>query len=272
MKGMYFDEVIIIGSGKLASSCVSILLEKFNKKITIIEYEVALFSPFAKFKNYDNVEIMKISEKETLCNYFNEIYSKTLVVSANNNYLFKKEFIEKENIFIINFHNALLPKHRGRNAQMWTIFSGDEYAGATWHVVNSNIDDGDILIQDKIKLDNKITSLQLTEHLINLGIKMFGAIILSILDNKIETFQQENAKYDMHTSKDLPNNGYIDFSRSMDEISLFLRSMDFGKIRIVPYPKISLFGEVLDILSYKIDNNFIELNLSNQKKLKMEIK
>lgn len=269
---VYFDEIIVIGSGKIASECVSILLRHFDKKITIIEHEVAMFSPFSKFNKYSNIDIVRMPTNIEVTNYLNKMKHKLLVVSANNNYLFKKEFIDKENVLIINFHNALLPKHRGRNAQMWTIFSGDKIAGATWHVVNSNIDDGDILIQDKINLDNKMTSLQLTEYLINLGIKMFDIIIPSILDNKIETFQQENVKYDIHTSKDLPNNGYIDFSKSMDEISLFLRSMDFGKIRIVPYPKMSLFGEIFDILGYKIDNNFIELDLSNQKKLKMEMK
>lgn len=272
MKGIYFDEVIVIGSGKLASSCVSILLEKFNKKITIIEYEVALFSPFAKYKKYDNIEIMKISEKEALSNYFKEISCKTLVVSANNNYLFKKEFIEKENIFIINFHNALLPKHRGRNAQMWTIFSGDKYAGATWHVVNSNIDDGDILIQEQVEIDSSITSIILTEKLINLGIKMLKDIILSILNYEIKVFKQKNLSYDIHNSKELPNNGYINLSKNINEISLFLRSMDFGKVRIVPYPKVLVFGKEFDILSYSIENNSLELILKDKKIFKMEIK
>ena len=127
-------------------------------------------------------------------------------------------------------------------------------------------------MREEIKIDNKITSLKLTELLIDLGIKMLDDIISSVLENKIKTLKQKNIPYDMHTSKDLPNNGFLDFSKSMDEISLFLRSMDFGKVRIIPYPKVSLIGEVYDVLSYSIENNFIELNLNNKKTLKMEIK
>ena len=272
MKESYFDEIIVIGSGKIASECVSNLLKKINKKITIIEHEIALFSPFSKFSKHDNINVLKISEDELLSKYFNEISCRTLVVSANNNYIFKDKFIEKENIFIINFHNALLPKHRGRNAQMWTIFSGDEYAGATWHVVNSNIDDGDVLIQEKIQIDSSTTSIELTKKLINLGIKMFDDIILNILKCEIKTFKQKNIPYDIHNSKELPNQGYIDLSKNIEEISLFLRSMDFGKIRIVPYPKILLFGEEFEIISYNIKQNSLELSLNDNKKLKMDIK
>jgi methionyl-tRNA formyltransferase len=266
---LYYDEVILIGSGKIASESVSTLLNIFNNKIIIIEYEVALFSPFSKFNKYKNIKILKIQQKEELTKYLNDITIKTLIISANNNYIFKKKFIEKQNIFIVNFHNALLPKHRGRNAQMWTIFSGDKYAGATWHVVNSNIDDGDILIQEKIQINTLITSIKLTEQLINIGIKMFNSIILDILNNTMKIIKQKKTLYDTHTSKELPNNGFIDLSKDIDEISLFLRSMDFGKVRIVPYPKIFLFGEEFDILSYNIESNFFELNLNNQKILKI---
>ncbi len=262
---MCYKQVIVIGYGKLFLECIQVLKKHFDKKIIVLEYEKSLLSSTKKFKEDKNIQFMRFYKKEELALFFEKISQKTLVISANNSYIFTEKQINEENLFIINFHNSILPKYRGRNAQMWAIFHGEKYAGATWHVVNKKLDDGDILIQKKIKIDSKMTSIKLTVLLINLGIEMFESIIDSLLTLSIETKKQKKIKYTTYMSKDLPNDGYLNTNDSLEEISIFLRAMDFGRFRIVPYPKIKIANEVHEIRNYELFKDSIKLFLENEK-------
>ena len=52
----------------------------------------------------------------------------------------------------VNYHNSLLPKYRGLCATRWSIYHGEPQSGFTFHLMNSMIDDGHILIQGAVPL------------------------------------------------------------------------------------------------------------------------
>jgi methionyl-tRNA formyltransferase len=56
---------------------------------------------------------------------------------------------------IVNYHNSLLPKYRGLFATSWSIYMGEKVTGFTYHIVNEKIDDGNIILQDSIEIENK---------------------------------------------------------------------------------------------------------------------
>lgn len=63
---------------------------------------------------------------------------------------------------ILNIHPALLPKHGGRgmygiNVHKSVITSGDKESGATVHLVNENYDEGGILSQVMVPVDENET-------------------------------------------------------------------------------------------------------------------
>jgi methionyl-tRNA formyltransferase len=47
----------------------------------------------------------------------------------------------------INLHPSILPRHRGINPLGWTLRSGDDEYGITWHRMTSTFDAGDIITQ-----------------------------------------------------------------------------------------------------------------------------
>lgn len=63
--------------------------------------------------------------------------------------IIKKELLEIPRIGVINRHNALLPKNRGRLTPFWVLFKGEPETGVSIHFVNEGIDSGDIIIQEK---------------------------------------------------------------------------------------------------------------------------
>lgn len=52
----------------------------------------------------------------------------------------------------VNFHDALLPRHRGLLATSFSIYGGDEHAGFTFHRMTAEIDAGPILLQGSVPI------------------------------------------------------------------------------------------------------------------------
>jgi phosphoribosylglycinamide formyltransferase-1 len=60
----------------------------------------------------------------------------------------KSQIIEAVSDKIINAHTSLLPYYRGSFSEFWQFFNNDfQHSGITFHVVDSKIDTGEIILQ-----------------------------------------------------------------------------------------------------------------------------
>lgn len=79
-----------------------------------------------------------------------------IIINQSQNIL-KKELLNIPTIGVINRHNALLPKNRGRITPFWVLYKGEKETGVSIHFVNEKIDSGDIIIQEKYPVTEKDT-------------------------------------------------------------------------------------------------------------------
>ena len=63
-----------------------------------------------------------------------------------------KEIIELPKIATINVHPSLLPKYRGPNPYLQTIWHGEKFSGVTFHLMTENFDSGAVLAQARIEI------------------------------------------------------------------------------------------------------------------------
>jgi len=77
-----------------------------------------------------------------------------IIINQSQN-IIKKELLEIPKIGILNRHNALLPKNRGRLTPFWVMLNGDKETGVSIHFVEEGIDSGDIVVQKKYKVGKK---------------------------------------------------------------------------------------------------------------------
>ena len=242
--------VILIGYGSIANDCLRIVKENFDGQIDFIRHEKGFLDSI----KLDAVKYHNLVSKKELEIFFLNIEDESIIISCNNNYLFPNEIIQKENFFLINFHSSLLPFHKGRNAQTWSIFEEDSVAGITWHKIVADVDGGDILIQKKIVLTGAETALYLTRLQMNLGAEAFKEIFDRIYHKSIEPIELslENEGPDViHFAKDIPNDGFIDLTWSIEKIYAFMRSLDYGIIKIFPNPQINFLGSIVEVIKYK---------------------
>ncbi len=267
MRQAVFEQILILGTGTLALKIVKDfygLLGTSSPKLLCASYLESPFSLFGSWCRRAKIPYANFQDKAALSAYLQTLEKPTLVISAHNYYLFPVEILRKPNLKIINYHNSLLPLHRGLNAQMWSIFMQDSLSGITWHCVNDKIDCGEIIVQQSIPLDSTHTYLSLTQQQLELGFSALMEIYDSLLCWNLDTKTQDlSCDSNLHKANDLPNKGYLDLSWDWEQKSAFLRCMDCGKSRILPNPKIILQGKEFEILHYIPNpNNAIGFDLT----------
>lgn len=75
-----------------------------------------------------------------------------LVLSINASQKFKGEVLALPRLGCLNVHGALLPKYRGRLPSFWVLANGERETGTTVHFMNEELDDGPILLQERVSI------------------------------------------------------------------------------------------------------------------------
>ena len=106
---------------------------------------------FLKLFSRLNIQYVKnINDK----NFINDIrennYDYAFSICCNQ--IFKKKLISSF-YKIINYHSSLLPKYKGLNSTLWSILFREKYTGYSFHYVDGKIDNGNIILQEKFKIN-----------------------------------------------------------------------------------------------------------------------
>lgn len=249
---MNFERVFIMGSGSIAVNIAKSLLKDGIKPIILLYKEHSL-SMLSRVVDRENLSCQNFNDKNQAAAYLQNISSPSLIISANNIYLFPPQVVAKPNLKIVNFHNALLPHHRGMNAPTWTIYEGDACAGLTWHLVTPGIDDGDIIMQKKFSLNGSENALFIIQKLMRLALEAFEEIKTDLLNWQLNTTPMPQLeKPQIHYSRDIPNNGILDLTWNISQISAFLRALDWGAVRQFPKPLVTYNHLAYEVGSYQL--------------------
>lgn len=99
-------------------------------------------------------------------------YQPDVIAACTYHKIFPKELIQSAKIETINFHPSLLPHYRGPNPTNWAIIHGESQTGVTIHRMTTEVDAGDVLLQEKIRIENQ-TDGELRRVLYQLAGTMF---------------------------------------------------------------------------------------------------
>ena len=257
MSDIRFETVVVIGYGAITNhvlQCLHRISERYGYRLVYVEHEIYPFNQAKKYALKHSVVYKKIEDKDELIRYlFGIAQNDVLIVSASNNYLFPSRLLKQRTVTVINFHNALLPKYRGRNAASWVIYEKEKETGVTWHYVTENIDEGNIIIQKRCSIAADDTAYQLASRLMDLGYEAFEDCIEGVLQEKIQTKKQEQiSSLKVYLAREIPGDGRFSLADSPDYIYRLLRAMDCGKNRIFPFPVTELDGTCIQIKRYRV--------------------
>lgn len=106
------------------------------------------------------------------------------IIINQSQHIIKKNLLEIPRLGVLNRHNALLPKNRGRLTPFWVVFKGELETGVTIHKIDEGIDSGPIIVQKRFPV--------LKDDTFNSIVRKNYAIASSAMLEALEKLNDEN--------------------------------------------------------------------------------
>jgi methionyl-tRNA formyltransferase len=139
--------------------------------------------------------------------------------------ILSKEILEMPRLGCVNVHASLLPKYRGAAPIQWSILNGDEYTGVTTMQMGVGLDDGDILLQKPVEIDDEITGGELFDKLALVGGDLIVETIEKLDKGEITPVPQ-NEEAATHVGMIQKELGNLDFNRTAAELNNYVRGLN----------------------------------------------
>ncbi len=134
----------------------------------------------------------------------------------------------------INVHGSLLPQYRGAAPVNWAVINGEKETGVTTFKLKHEIDTGDILLQEKIKIEEDETAGELHDRMKELGAELLIKTIQGLADGSLKYISQseirnQKSEIPKHAPKIFTDTCKINWNKPVAEIYNLIRGL-------APYP------------------------------------
>lgn len=130
----------------------------------------------------------------------------------------------------INVHGSLLPQYRGAAPINWAIINGEPYTGVTTFKLQQEIDTGNILLSDKIKIEEDDDAGTTHDKLKELGASLLLKTIEELAKESLKEIPQVEIVGNVkHAPKLFTETGNIDWHKNVDDVYNLIRGLS-------PYP------------------------------------
>ncbi len=131
-------------------------------------------SPIKSFAEQKSIKIFTPEKIRNNIHFINELKSLScdLFIVIAYGKILPKEILEIPKFGSWNAHASLLPRWRGAAPIQWSLMEGDEFTGVGIIKMNEGLDTGDLLLEEKIKIDNTDNLNTLSKKLSILSAKL----------------------------------------------------------------------------------------------------
>jgi methionyl-tRNA formyltransferase len=222
-------KILFIGCVESSEAFLITLLECGQNICGVVTKQKSSFnSDFADLKKICCIHnipyIYYLKEQESEFNDFIRACSPDLIYCFGWSHLLHKETLELPKIAAIGFHPAALPKNRGRHPLIWALVLGLQKTASTFFYIESGIDDGDILSQEFVEIDDTDTARTLYDKIMSIA-----KCQIIQFTNDFENYHVQRKKQDISKGnnwrKRNRNDGRIDFRMSAQTIYNLVRAL-----------------------------------------------
>lgn len=191
-------KVIFMGTPEFSVPVLKTLIENTDVKLVVTQPDayvgrkkILTPSPIKKLALENNIEVFTP-------NKIKEDYDKILktecdiIITCAYGQIIPKILLDYPKYKCINVHASLLPKYRGGAPIHASIINGDDVTGITIMYMAEGMDDGNIIKQESIKIEEKDNINTLSDKLSYLGANLLIRTLPSILDGTCDNIKQDN--------------------------------------------------------------------------------
>ncbi|MBL7022250.1 methionyl-tRNA formyltransferase [Patescibacteria group bacterium] len=171
---------------------------------------------FAIYCEDNNIPVIKIDK------FTEDILSKLKNHSAEYAVCFSFGLIIPNSVLnlypnkLLNVHPSKLPQYRGPSPIQEALLNGDTTTAISYMIMDSKMDEGDILKQITIDIKDTDTYTSLAQNIANISGENIANVLKNYMDGSIKAIpQKDNATYCKMIDK---KNGEIDYNNTAKEI------------------------------------------------------
>lgn len=142
-----------------------------------LEKGLKVYQPVKIRNNTEFIEEMKNLKPDVIC-----------VVAYGK--ILPKEILDIPEKGCINVHGSLLPEYRGAAPIQWAVINGDKETGVTTMYMDVGMDTGDIILKEKVTIDDDETTGELWDRLSTIGGKLLVKTLKQIEDGRVTREKQ----------------------------------------------------------------------------------
>ncbi len=234
--------VVFFGSGSVAAKSLELLSNSFDIEAVITKPKqsssrdpVPVIDTALKL----GIKLFTPTNKNELDELFREnIFTSELGVLIDYGIIVSAKVINHFRLGIINSHFSLLPAWRGADPISFSILSGDKLTGVSLMLINTGIDEGNLIAQEEIQI-KKLNSVELTDSLIALSNSMLKKYLPMYLSGEIAPYAQSSKVPVSYSRKLTKEDGRIDWNKPAEQIEREIRAFtywpkSFTKIYNIP--------------------------------------
>jgi len=175
--------IIFWGTPEYSIASLDILIKSKHEIIAVVSQpdkkrsrgNKLISSPVKRIAEKESIKIYTPAKIRDNIHFINELKSLScdLFIVIAYGKILPKEILEIPKFGCWNAHASLLPRWRGAAPIQWSLIKGDEYTGVGIMKMNEGLDTGDLLLEEKIKIENDDNLNTLSEKLSNLSAKLF---------------------------------------------------------------------------------------------------
>ena len=124
----------------------------------------------------------------------------------------------------INVHASLLPKYRGAAPINWAIINGEKETGITTMLMDEGMDTGDILLTERVEIQDNDTTDSVYEKLKDIGANLLIKTISGLKKGMVRPIDQDDS-YATYAPMLKKEDGRIDWAIKPEEIRNLIRGM-----------------------------------------------
>ncbi len=220
------ETVVFFGSGPVAAESLRLLSDNFDIEAVITkpkpQHHRGAFPVIDVARSLD-LKIYEAADAESTNEIFrgNRFDSRVGVI-IDHGLIVDQEVIDAFELGIINSHFSLLPRWRGADPITYSILKGDSTTGVSLMLIVPALDEGDLIAQEELKIDDNDTTVSLTPKLINLSDQMLSKHLPAYLNGEITPWRQQGVA--SYSTKIHKQDGVLDFNKTASELALEVRA------------------------------------------------
>ena len=141
----------------------------FNKKRSIKAFSLMNKLSYVKLTDVNNTNFLKFLNSKKI----------DLIVSFSAPSIFKNKLLSIPKYGCINLHCSYLPNYSGILPSFWVLLNDEKKTGVTVHYMDSKIDNGSILAQEEVNINDDDTWFSLIKKTKLRG----GKLMLNVIEN-----------------------------------------------------------------------------------------